>query len=165
MENKPLKRSQYMVFLSHDHHLGLLFCWKIKEGIKKGVDFLRIRSYINFFWENHLKAHFREEEALLFNRLTDTFTRQAKQEHAMLIERINRMNYYEMENDQDLLAFAELMIKHIRFEERVLFPHLEKELPVSALEGVGAYLQQQHLTPFIDDYQDKFWEGPKNERN
>lgn len=101
----------------------------------------------------------------MFNRLTDTFTRQAKQEHAMLIERINRMNYYEMENDQDLLAFAELMIKHIRFEERVLFPHLEKDLPVSALEGVGAYLQQQHLTPFIDDYQDKFWEGPKNERN
>lgn len=147
-----------MIFLSHDHHSGLLFCWKIKEGLKKGIDALRIRSYINFFWKNHLSEHFQEEEVLLFNRLNDSLTRQAKQEHAMLTERINRMNYYDVKNEQDFLSFAELMIKHIRFEERVLFPHLEKELPVSTLETVGAYLEQQHQTPFKEDYQDRFWE-------
>ena len=76
----------------------------------------------------------------------------------MLTERINRMNYYEAENGQDFLSFAELMINHIRFEERVLFPHLEKELPVSTLETVGAYLEQQHQAPFKEDYPDRFWE-------
>lgn len=151
-----------MLFLSHDHHSGLLFCWKIKEGIKKGIDVLRIRSYINFFWKHHLNEHFQEEESLLFNRLNDSLTNQAKQEHAMLIERINRMNYYEVENGQDFLSFAELMIKHIRFEERILFPHLEKELPVTMLENVGAYLKEQHQTPFKEDYSDKFWEEQKN---
>jgi hemerythrin-like domain-containing protein len=147
-----------MIFLSHDHHSGLLFCWKIKEGLKRGVDALRIKSYINFFWENHLSEHFQEEEVLLFNRLTDPLTRQAKQEHAMLTKRVKRMNHYEVENNEDFVIFAELMTKHIRFEERVLFPHLEKELPISTLETVGAYLEQQHHTPFKEDYPDKFWE-------
>ncbi len=148
-----------MVFLSHDHHSGLLFCWKIKEGLKNGVDALRIKSYIKFFWENHLSEHFREEEALLFNRLNDALIRQAKQEHAMLIKQVQQMDYYDTAGNQDFLAFAELMTRHIRFEERVLFPHLEKELPISTLETVGAYLKQQHETPFKEDYPDRFWEG------
>lgn len=158
MENKPIKRSKYMIFLSHDHHSGLLFCWKIKEGLKKGIDVLRIWSYINFFWEHHLSEHFQEEEVLLFNRLSDPLTRQAKQEHAMLAKQIKRMNYDEVKNGKDFLSFAELMTNHIRFEERVLFPHLEKELPISTLETVGAYLEQQHQTPFKEDYPDRFWE-------
>ncbi|HVW99520.1 MAG TPA: hemerythrin domain-containing protein [Candidatus Babeliaceae bacterium] len=130
--------------------------------MKKGINVLRIKSYINFFWKRHLYEHFQEEEALLFNRITDQLTSQAKQEHGMLTERINRMNYYEVENGQDFLFFAELLIKHIRFEERVLFPHLEKELPISVLANVGAYLKEKHQTPFKEDYPDKFWEEQTN---
>jgi hemerythrin-like domain-containing protein len=156
MENKPLKRSQYMVSISHDHHSGLLFCWKIKEGIARGVDLLRIKTYINFFWEHHLKEHFREEEALLFDNLNDKLTSQAKQEHTMLVDRINKINH-EITTVQDYLSFAELMTRHIRFEERVLFPHLEAELPMATLIGVGAYLEKRHQTPFKDNYPDDFW--------
>jgi hemerythrin-like domain-containing protein len=159
VENKPIKRNKHMIPLSQDHHSGLLFCWKIKEGLKKGIDAVRIKSYINFFWENHLNEHFREEEVLLFNRIEDPLTRQAKQEHAMLTEHIKQMNYNEAGNNPDFLTFAELMTNHIRFEERVLFPHLEKVLPTSTLKTVGAYLEQQHEQPFKEDYPDRFWEA------
>jgi len=58
------------------------------------------------------------------------------------------------------------MISHIRFEERVLFPHLEKELPVSTLEKVGAYLEQQHQSPFTEEFADTFLvqQSEKNNR-
>jgi hemerythrin-like domain-containing protein len=157
MENKPIKRSKHIVPLSHDHHSGLLFCWKIKEGLKKGADLSRIKKYINFYLEQHLKEHFLEEEALLFNQLDDELTRQGKNEHSMLIERMRRLNNHEGITSQDYLSFAELLIKHIRFEERVLFPHLEAELPATTLASVGAYLEQHHLNPFKDDYKDEFW--------
>jgi len=157
MENKPIKRSKHIIPLSQDHHSGLLFCWKIKEGIKKGADLSRVKQYINFYWEHHLKEHFLEEEQLLFNELDDELTRQGKDEHLMLIERMNRTNNKKEINKQDYLSFAELLIKHIRFEERVLFPHLEAELPTETLVSAGAYLNQHHLKPFKDDYPDEFW--------
>lgn len=157
IKNSPIKRSPHIVPLSQDHHSGLLFCWKIKEGLKKGTDLFRIKKYINFYWEHHLKEHFLEEEELLFNQLDNDLTRQGKDEHLMLIEWISRINNYKGVNSQDYLSFAELMIKHIRFEERVLFPHLETELPTAMLVSAGAYLNQHHLKSFKDDYSDEFW--------
>src|SRR5665213_873215 len=126
--NKPLKRSQYMIALSHDHHLGLLFCWKIKEGLKKDADLLRIKKYVDFFWEGHLEQHFQDEEEMLFNRLDDKLTAGAMQEHTVLTEWINRLNSGEPVNKADYLSFAELVIQHIRFEERVLFSLLDAGL-------------------------------------
>ena len=157
MEYKPIKRSKHIISLSQDHHSGLLFCWKIKEGLKKGADLSRVKQYLNFYWEHHLKEHFLEEEQLLFNELDDELTQQGKDEHLMLIERMNRINNKKEINKQDYLSFAELLIKHIRFEERVLFPHLEAELPIVTLVSTGAYLNQHHPKPFKDDYPDEFW--------
>ena len=89
--------------------------------------------------------------------LADELTRRGKNEHLMLIERINKINDNNETNRQDYLSFAELLIKHIRFEERVLFPRLEAELPTATLAGIGTYLNQHHLKPFKDDYADEFW--------
>jgi hemerythrin-like domain-containing protein len=156
--NEPIKRSQYMVELSKDHHAGLLFSWKVKEGLKRDIELPRIKKYVNYFWEHHLKAHFREEEALLFNRIEDdALSQQGKNEHQMLQNRINRLNHNENAVKDDYLEFAELLIKHIRFEERILLPHLEQVLPLSALKSVEAYLTQQHPVPFKDNYPDEFW--------
>jgi hemerythrin-like domain-containing protein len=161
MENKPIKRNINMVELSKDHHAGLLFCWKVKEGLKRNIELYRIREYVNYFWQNHLKTHFREEESLLFNRIDDALSSQGKTEHRVLLERLHRLNYYENEKGSEYLEFAELLTSHIRFEERILFPHLEKVLPQSALASVGEYLISQHPVPFKDDFPDEFWADKK----
>lgn len=158
MENKPIKRSEYIISLSRDHHAGLLFGWKIKEGLRKQVPLPKILKYINFFWDGHLKDHFREEEALLFDRLDDELSRQGKSEHLMLERQLQHLNHDGHEAAADYLSFAELLTKHIRFEERTLFPHLEASLPKEVLKQVGEFLNAQHGAPFIDNYPDEFWD-------
>ena len=158
MENKPIKRSEYIIALSRDHHAGLLFGWKIKEGLRKNVPLPKILQYINFFWDGHLKGHFREEEALLFDRLDDELSRQGKSEHLMLEQRLQQLNQKEHDAAADYLSFAELLTKHIRFEERTLFPHLEASLPEPVLKQVGEFLNAQHGAPFVDNYPDEFWD-------
>ncbi len=156
-KNKPIKRSEYIAALSRDHHAGLLFCWKIKEGLRKNVPLSKILNYINFFWDGHLKEHFREEEVLLFNRPDDELSRRGKSEHLMIEERICYLNHNGSETADAYLTFAELLTKHIRFEERTLFPHLEATLPLSVLKQVGNFLSSEHPATFIDNYPDEFW--------
>lgn len=156
-KNKPIKRSEYIKALSHDHHTGLLFCWKIKEGLRKNVPLEKILKYINFFWNGHLKEHFREEEALLFNRFDDELSRQAKSEHLMIEKNVGYLNSQDHQTADMYLAFAEALIKHIRFEERTLFPHLEASLPQAVLKQVGDYLSAEHAAAFVDNYPDEFW--------
>jgi hemerythrin-like domain-containing protein len=161
MKNKPIKRNAEMVELSKDHHAGLLFCWKVKEGLKKDIELYRIKKYVNYFWNQHLKQHFQEEEALLFNRIDDSLSRQGIAEHQMLVNRINQLNHHENEKKDEYAAFTELLTSHIRFEERVLFPHLEANLSDSALRNIGEYLVKQHPAPFKDNYPDEFWTDKK----
>ncbi|HVS93802.1 MAG TPA: hemerythrin domain-containing protein [Mucilaginibacter sp.] len=156
MKQQPIKRSEYIIALSRDHHTSLLFCWKIKEGLKKNVPGDNILRYINFFWTQHLKEHFKEEEALLFSRADDTLSRRGKSEHLMLERRINYLKDNK-DDAQAYLEFTDMLIKHIRFEERELFPHLEAKLPEATLKQVGEYLIAQHSIPKADDYRDEFW--------
>lgn len=81
MKQQLIKRSEHIVALSRDHHAGLLFCWKIREGVRKEMPLDTILKYVNFVWERHLKQHFRDEEAILFDRIDDDLARQAKSEH------------------------------------------------------------------------------------
>lgn len=156
-KKKPIKRSEHIAALSRDHHAGLLFCWKIKEGIKRGVNLQRINGYAKYFWEEHLEEHFREEEDLLFNKLDDELTSRAKRDHQVLAGWFKRLIGNEVEHFQDYFSFTELLTNHIRFEERVLFPFLEQHLPAAVLEDIGAALTDAHTVAFDDHYADEFW--------
>ena len=63
---QPLKRHTSIVPLSKDHHHALLLCWKITQGLKKNIDVTRIKTYVDWFWENHVLLHFKIEEKYLF---------------------------------------------------------------------------------------------------
>lgn len=156
MKNQPIKRSGYVVALSRDHHAGLLFCWKIKEGLKKAVSADRIINYVRFFWEEHLMKHFQEEEILLFNQHDSELTRRGKAEHIALTNLFSLIGEGPQE-EQKYSALAEMLIAHIRFEERELFPHIEKSLKVASLTAIGDILMKLHTQPFEDKYPDEFW--------
>lgn len=157
MKNQPIKRRGDIKLLSRDHHFGLLFSWKIKQGVAKNVDTKRMKNYVNFFWSQHLKDHFLDEEVLLFNRLdADEPCAQAKKDHQRIVSLIDAVN---AANQGDYLVYEKLISflnEHIRFEERVVFPHLEKVLSESTLSSIGHFLERQHHE-FLDDYQDEFW--------
>ena len=53
--NLIMKRFKELHHLSHDHHHGLLVCWKIRTAFSKGIDFERVKKYLTWFYEYHLK--------------------------------------------------------------------------------------------------------------
>jgi hypothetical protein len=71
MEQKPIQRNKHIKQLSKDHHYSLLFSWKIKQGIRRGVKIERMNKYVQYFRENNMQLHFREEEDILFAPLQD----------------------------------------------------------------------------------------------
>jgi hypothetical protein len=64
-ETRPIKRSKELAPLSREHHDGLLFAWKIKQGLANDTPIETIVSYTRWFWSNHIRPHFRDEEKVL----------------------------------------------------------------------------------------------------
>ena len=159
MENKPVKRSPYIVKLSRDHHAGLLFCWKIRQGKRYLVESARMKKYVAYFYSENLLPHFKEEENYLFApALDDQQVQQAMKDHARIKELAASIASSEGDDLNDLLThMADTVDQHIRFEERTLFPHLEELLPEKVLKEICEKLDHP---PEKDTYADEFWLKP-----
>ncbi len=157
MIRKPIKRNTNIVWLSKDHHIGLLAAWKIRQGTNKNIVLERIKNYVQYFWSNHLQKHFYEEETILFNIVSDDNIAEALQQHKNMKALIEMLKAAPGTDVSSLQQFAETLEKHIRFEERIVFPLIEKTLTAEQLNAVGIALQSSHSTETNDDYEDRFW--------
>jgi iron-sulfur cluster repair protein YtfE (RIC family) len=155
----PIKRSKHLVWLSRDHHDGLLIAWKTRQGIRHEISNSRISNFITSAFGNELEPHFQEEESLLFNKLAkeDPLRLKAEEQHAAIREKINELKTHSEITLQHLHSFANLLEEHIRFEERILFPHLEKEIKEEELEIVGNHLEADHQKKKTFAWHDEFW--------
>jgi iron-sulfur cluster repair protein YtfE (RIC family) len=157
MEQKPIKRNEHILQLSRDHHFTLLFSWKLVQGVKNKIESERIKKYVDYFWHNDMQAHFREEEEILFPLIKGDQVEKAALDH----EQIKKQVYKILsEDDQEqvykyLTSLADLIITHVRYEERVLFPYLEQILTGMQLEYIGEQLGKQPV--LSDTYEDEFW--------
>jgi hemerythrin-like domain-containing protein len=156
----PIKRNINLVSLSKEHHFTLLFCWKIRQGIKLEVDLKRIVKYVQYFWQHFLMEHFKEEEQELFIVNTeDNLVQKAFHDHTEIEKQIQfLLNDQNDISTQQLLTLANDVDAHIRFEERELFPHLEKNLSEEQLNIIGQHLSMDKTTMLnTDAYADSFW--------
>ncbi|HEY6956445.1 MAG TPA: hemerythrin domain-containing protein [Flavisolibacter sp.] len=153
---KPIKRSKHILRLSKDHHFTLLFCWKIRQGLKRGVAVNRIKKYVEYFWQKDMQDHFREEEEILFTMVKDAKVQKAMEDHKRIEEGIELLKTINEERAQEQLrSLADAVDAHVRYEERELFPHLEKVLTEAQLEAIGNRLKEEALVR--DEYADEFW--------
>jgi iron-sulfur cluster repair protein YtfE (RIC family) len=161
MEQKPLKRNKHMLQLSKDHHFTLLFCWKLRQGLKIGVEVERIQNYVKHFWLHDMQAHFRDEEDILFASVQDVKVQKAIEDHKQIKEQVDAVLQAanSIETSKQLSILADTVDAHVRYEERVLFPHLEQILTTEQLEFIGKQLKQEQALP--DDYKDTFWINEK----
>ncbi|MDI3321257.1 hemerythrin domain-containing protein [Pinibacter soli] len=152
----PIKRSEHLVRLSREHHSGLLFCWKIRQGLKKNVDTERIRKYVGYFWQNDLEEHFREEENILFAlKSDDDKVKKALHEHVQIKALIDSITESNSPEASQLTSLADAIDNHIRFEERELFPYLETSFTPEQLLKMGEQLNAGPSS--VDNYEDVFW--------
>ncbi|MES2418535.1 MAG: hemerythrin domain-containing protein [Bacteroidota bacterium] len=153
-----MKRNENIQPLSRDHHFGLLFCWKIRKGLANQTELERINKYVNYFWQSNLQQHFLEEETILFNKLNDKLCDDGRKEHLEIALQIAKVNNQKNQEPQAYADLADLVDQHIRFEERILFPHLEKVFSDNQLKIIGLELQKLHQETIADDYPDSFWD-------
>ena len=150
--NKPIKRVLQLQSLSRDHHQGLLLSWKIRKGIKAGIQGHRIKRYVEWFFTNHLAPHFITEEKHLFPVLGNDHEMIAKAlgEHRAL-ESLNSTNDGDYEK---LNRFADLLESHIRFEERELFNEIQSKATPEQLNVIDDI---HHEELFCENSDDTFW--------
>ena len=156
MERKPIKRRAELIQLSKDHHLSLLFCWKIRQGLKMNISPDRIKPYVKYFWQHHMQPHFLEEEEFLFVLVNDKKIEKALQEHKQISDLIQKTMIPDQKGVLTLLLhLTDVVEAHVRYEERELFPYLELQLDSTQLTRLAQQLNAK--PPLADDFQDSFW--------
>lgn len=152
MKIKPQKRHKALQPLSREHHYGLLLSWKIRNGFNKNVDPKRIKIYTDWFFETHLLPHFNMEENHIFSILDsdNALIKRALAEHRSL-----KRLFSETKVEPKTLSKIEVELEqHIRFEERVLFPEIQK---IATEDQLLLIEKIHHQEPFIDKLDDEFW--------
>jgi hemerythrin-like domain-containing protein len=141
-------RHPSLIPLSHDHHHGLalaLRCRKQALGQLKpmGAEGLRERSReFREFFEANLVNHFRAEEEVLFPELSARVPQSEEiiqlllREHEQIRSAIPNLNE-EVGLAKLVFDLGDLLERHIRKEERELFPFFEEHLDVFDVGSVG----------------------------
>ena len=150
---KPLKRHQSLQPISREHHHGLLLSFKIREGMKRKVDSLRMKKYTDWFWENQLETHFGFKEEYMFPILgmENELIIKAIEDH----RRLKKLFLSEENIEETLVCIEEELVAHIRFEERVLFQEIQKVASQEQLQKI----EEAHSIIIVDKWEDEFWKG------
>ncbi len=150
--SKPMKRHNALMPLSRDHHYSLLLCWKIREGFKRSILPDRIKRYADWFWKNHLAAHFATEEQHIFPILgaNNELAKKALAEH----RRLKRLFENTSEHSRTLGLIEEELELHIRFEERILFNEIQQ---MATPDQIIEIEENNNELEFSDDWEDEFW--------
>jgi hemerythrin-like domain-containing protein len=152
---KPIKRSEQLAPLSREHHEGLLFAWKIRKGLQYGADPERIRKFMLWYWQRHIKPHFYQEEKILLPYLPagHEMATRLKKEHDHIRELILSLDKEADKNT--FIVLANFISDHIRFEERELYGYLEQVLGKDELDVIFLKLEE-HPVHFAE-WKDEFW--------
>lgn len=153
IKTDPIKRTKALRPLSREHHHGLLLCWKIRRGLKNGIEINRIKKYTDWFFKNSLLTHFNVEEEFIFPLLGNDheLVKKTLADH----RRLKRLFEDSTDIPKSLSLLEEELEAHIRFEERVLFPAIE----LAATEKELSLIMSIHTENSVyEDWGDVFWD-------
>lgn len=153
----PIKRSKELAPLSREHHEGLLFVWKIRQGLKLAVTKERMGRFCTWSWASHFAAHFQKEEAELLPVLGEAHPMMEKmlEEHEAIADKFAEI--MRKPTIPALERLAQIINYHIRFEERQLFPLIEQVVTSAQLAAIGEALADE--APSCGGWRDEFWKA------
>ena len=139
-----MKRHRSLVPLSHDHHKALVQGRRLQRVGEDSDAGTVARAFLRFFARETVR-HFREEEELLFPAVRDCPAArepltQALLEHERLYA-LTKLLREAVDSRRPITPImrelGELLVAHVRHEERVLFPLIEELLGDAALAAIG----------------------------
>lgn len=125
-----MKRHKALILLSHDHHKGLLLAQLLKKTAPAYKDLpddpVGKMNYAIEAYKSDLSIHFKDEEEILFPLLSnksaeiDDLINELLDEHKIIEDGISSLKASDdLVNHLD--AIGNILEKHIRKEERILF--------------------------------------------
>jgi hemerythrin-like domain-containing protein len=156
-----MKREKQLQPLSHQHHNGLMAALLLKKGVEKQADTTVMDDFIVSVWNGELRNHFIKEEVYLHPHVLQIPSLMEKYElmkaeHHQIRHLIDAIRSGDS-NVARITDFYTLLEKHIRFEERELFPFIEQNIQPEQLNELGRNLQVLE-SKACSDYPVKFWE-------
>ncbi len=135
-----MKRSPELTPLSHDHHQALF----VAQTLKRADDVDDARERFLAFWRVHGRGHFAIEEDILLPgwvaedaNADRTAAARVAAEHLEIRREARRLERgVEIELDE-LHVLGTMLERHVRFEERELFPAIELALSAEAMARLG----------------------------
>lgn len=123
-----MPRTGALLSLSREHHTSLVLARAIKKVINDDdqIACQEMAKRIEMHWHTLLAAHFAYEELLLQRAkeiLNPESIARIFAEHAEIRMLADESSPIEL--PERLHRFAELIVTHVRYEERVLFPQLQ----------------------------------------
>lgn len=153
---KSIPRHEAMRELSRHHHHALTVVLKIRKTLIEGVApevVEQLRKDLKHFWVTGGQEHFREEEEILL----PAYARYASPRHEEIIEMLIEHAQIRAlvaaideggDHDRDLVTciqeLGDVLEKHVRREERVIFPMMEAALPEDVLKKLAPYFHEFH---------------------
>jgi hemerythrin-like domain-containing protein len=141
-----MKREPALHSLSHEHHRALGAAMKLRRAGEE-VDASEAAAAFRDFWASEGRRHFRAEDEVLLPRFarygdpTDPAVVRVLTEHVAIRRRAADLESGE-ESAEALRELGELLDGHVRHEERVLFPMVERAMPADALAELGEALER-----------------------
>ena len=140
-----MKRHPALIPLSRQHHDALALGVFIERALKQPdpTALERLRKQALDLWELELRGHFEAEESALFPavrqeipdpQVVDRLVR----EHSEIGAALEALKTAATESlPQRLKSLRELLVAHVRTEERVLFEAVQASVSESALAEIG----------------------------
>jgi hemerythrin-like domain-containing protein len=146
-----MKRSRELRPLSAEHHQALLVAFQLKKSLEghpeaagAPKDLPGLLSLARRFEEKVFSAHARAEEELLGQHLAPADLKRLRSEHVELHRLVELARHAQPADLRSGLgAFADLLERHIRWEERELFAYAEEHLDHEALVAIGGELEKR----------------------
>jgi len=144
-----MKRSRALRPLSSEHHQALLVAFQVRKALEghpeaAGAprDLPGLVSLARRFEGQVFATHAAAEEALLGAHLAGADRTRLAAEHVELKALVEQARTSAPgEQRTALAAFAGLLERHVRWEERELFPYAEAHLDAAALAAIGGELE------------------------
>ncbi len=144
-----MKRHESLIALSRDHHEGLILSQLIKYGAPVYRNMPQTTEgkilYAKEFYRHHLLQHFQKEERLFekvksINRELADLTTELEEEHRELHHLFALLDGPGAKEEKLNNAGVKLEA-HIRKEERVFFPLIEKHGSIELLKELSSLSQ------------------------
>jgi hemerythrin-like domain-containing protein len=143
-----MKRHPALQPLSRDHHQALRIAQRLRRASDAEIPV--VRDAFLAFWHEHGQAHFRVEEEVLLPAFAAHGDPADARVVAMLVDHVRiRAHAQRLDRDGDaplaeLHALGTALERHVRLEEREVFPLVEAALPAAAAAAlVDAVLEAE----------------------